>query len=190
MEIRNQSIGAGDKDLRRTDITRRNRETIKQHLPPLPGSGEGEPTEPTADQAALAKRIQNAREKHAEKVETRATNARSEHEEAMAARIKNAREGYIAERIQNGRADRAERVENARTTEQAEKADRVKNAREVANQDEIDISIDARAIFGADESSADERAERIKELKKLFLEGALHDPARISRAAERLLADD
>jgi hypothetical protein len=180
MEIRSQPVGSNPPE-RRIDITKPNRDSIKETLSELEAKP---PVDAAGSDAALAKRIKNAREP--EKLAKRIKNAREQaasQDGDSAERIQNARELAIQERIQNARAERRERIENARDLQQAAEAKRIHNAREQA-KDAVDISFHVRR--DGDEG----RDALVQALKKLHASGELHTDDRTGRAADRMLSDD
>ncbi|MCE9593759.1 MAG: hypothetical protein K8S98_06165 [Planctomycetes bacterium] len=169
MEIRSQPVGPNQPD-RRIDITKPTREALKAGVEESVANKEDDPP---VDQAALAKRIKNARADHAaDALADRVKNAREEATQA-------AREQALQERIHNARVGHTEDV---RAQEAAQKAKRIKNAR-AGHSDEVKLSFDPQQVDGA-------RAERVQSLKDLRDAGKLHDEERLSRAAERLLSGD
>ena len=166
MQIRSNPYGSNVPKPGPSDITRPNREGIRETVGPIPPEKAAEEIQRPND----GERIRNARE---------AQRARD-----LAKRIQNAREGQRAEQL-------AKRVQNAREAQRArDLAKRVQNARQGADQ--VDLSAGARLIARVEGPSEDgeARSQRIAELKELVQQGRLNTPERTAQAAERMMRGD
>jgi hypothetical protein len=175
MEIRSTSADDPNSTPERIDLTRKNREAIQSRQPLMP---KPEEIAPARDPNVQAKAVLAARELHRAQHQERIANARTDYtahqNELRAKEVAQARDLYEArlEKAIGRRIERAAKHDSSTST------------------DKLDISDASQRLAQIDAASKAEdaaRAQRVADLKQLYLKGALDTGDLIARAAHKLL---